>query len=100
MLARLHEKPGADAIPVTVGDFADVAVDGTFSVVYVAFNTFFGLLTQEEQVRCFRSVARRLTPDGVFALEAFVPDLSRFDRGQRVAVGRVETDAVRRGDEA
>jgi ubiquinone/menaquinone biosynthesis C-methylase UbiE len=28
MVAKLREKPGGDRIPVTLGDFADVAVDG------------------------------------------------------------------------
>src|SRR3712207_4710521 len=32
MVERLRAKPGGDRIPVTVGDFADVAVDGTFSL--------------------------------------------------------------------
>jgi hypothetical protein len=49
------------------------------------FNTFFALLTQDEQVACFRAVARHLTSDGVFVMEAFVPDLTRFVRGQNVS---------------
>src|SRR5437016_3356847 len=53
MVARLREKPGGDAIAVSIGDFADVAVDGTFSLVFLVFNTIFALLTQEDQVRCF-----------------------------------------------
>lgn len=95
MVARLREKPGGDAVPVTIGNFADLPVEGTFSVVFVAFNTFFALLTQEDQVRCFRNAARRLAPRGVFVIEAFVPDPSRFDRGQRISVERVEDDALR-----
>jgi SAM-dependent methyltransferase len=94
MIALLRQKPGGDEIPVTMGDFADVSVDGTFSLIFVAFNTFFALLTQEDQLRCFRNAAARLTPDGVFVIEAFVPDLCRFDRGQRVAASRVEVGRV------
>jgi SAM-dependent methyltransferase len=52
MVAKLREKPGGDRIPVTLGDFADVAVDGRYRLIFVAFNTFFALLTQEDQVRC------------------------------------------------
>ncbi len=37
---------------------------------YVLFNTFFALLTQDEQVRCFENVARHLSADGVFVIEA------------------------------
>ncbi len=95
MVAKLRAKEGGAEIPVTVGDFADVAVDGRFSLVFVVFNTFFGILTQEDQVRCFRNVAAHLTQGGAFLIEAFVPDLSRFDRGQRVSTSEVETDRVR-----
>lgn len=82
MVARLRQKAGGDKIPVTMGNFADVAVEGRFALIYVLFNTFFALLTQEEQVRCFQNVAQRLTPEGVFVIEAFVPDLTRFSGGQ------------------
>ena len=94
MVERLHAKPGGEAIPVTIGDFADFSLDTRFTLIYVPFNTFFALLTQDDQVNCFRAVARHLMPEGVFVVEAFVPDLSRFDRGQRVSAIRVETDLV------
>jgi SAM-dependent methyltransferase len=94
MVAKLREKPGGDRIPVAIGDFADVAVDGRFALVFVAFNTFFGLLSQEAQVRCFARVADRLADGGAFVIEAFVPDASRFDRGQRVGVTSLDVDGV------
>jgi SAM-dependent methyltransferase len=94
MVERLRAKPGSEAIPVTIGDFRDFSLDTAFSTIYVPFNTFFGLLSQDDQVTCFRTVARHLTPDGVFVMEAFVPDLARFDRGQRVSAIRVESDGV------
>ena len=83
MVERLRAKPGGAAIEVALGDFADVAVAGEFDLVFVAFNTFFALLTQDDQVRCFANVAKRLAPDGAFVIEAFVPDLGRYARGQR-----------------
>jgi SAM-dependent methyltransferase len=92
MVAKLRQKPGGDRIPVTIGDFADVPVDGRFDLVFVAFNTFFALLTQEDQLRCFENAAAHLTEGGVFAIEAFVPDLTRFDRDQRVAATTVELE--------
>jgi len=94
MIARLRAKPGGERIPVTVGDFADLGVEGRFRLVYVVFNTLFALLTQAEQVRCFRNVAAHLTVDGVFVVEAFVPDLTRFDRGQRTSLARIDLDEV------
>ncbi len=94
MVERLRAKPGGDAIPVTIADFGTFTLETRFRLVYVVFNTFFALLTQDDQVDCFRAIARHLTDDGVFAMEAFVPDTARFDRGQRVSAIRVETDLV------
>lgn len=94
MIAKLRAKPGGDTIALTVGDFADVAADGSFRVVVVVFNTFFALLTQDEQLRCMTNATARLEPGGRFLIEAFVPDLTRFDRGQRTASERVGTDLV------
>ena len=94
MIGRLHAKRGGSAIHVTMGDFRDFTIDERFRLVYVVFNTFFGLLTQDDQVSCFRSVARHLTDEGVFAMEAFVPDATRWDRGQRVSATRVALDEV------
>ena len=90
MVERLRAKPGGGGIPVSIGDFADVGVEEDFSLVYVVFNTFFGLLSQEEQVRCFANVARRLREGGAFVVEAFMPDPTRFDRGQTTRTQRVE----------
>jgi SAM-dependent methyltransferase len=95
MVAKLRSKPGGREIPVTIGNFAELAVDGRFSLIFVAFNTFFALLTQEDQLRCFASVAAHLEPRGAFVIEAFVPDLGRFDRGQRVHAVNVEMESVR-----
>jgi len=94
MVARLRSKAGGAEIPVTMGNFADVPVEGRYAVVFVAFNTFFGLTTQDEQVRCFENVAAHLAEEGVFALEVFVPDVTRFDRNQRVSATTVELDEV------
>ena len=95
MVAKLREKPGGDLIPVTIGDFADFSLDRRFRLIYVPFNTLFGLLTQEDQLSCLRAVARHLTEDGAFVAECFVPDLSLFDRGQRVSAIDVRTDMLR-----
>lgn len=94
MVARLRAKPGGERVVVTIGDFADVDAPGEFALVYVVFNTFFALLTQDEQARCFRNVAERLSAGGVFLVEVFVPDLSLYDKGQTVRAASVTTDAV------
>jgi SAM-dependent methyltransferase len=45
MLRLLSEKPGGDAIPTTLGDFADVRFEppGQFALVVLAINTIFAL---------------------------------------------------------
>ena len=94
MISRLRSKPGSDRITVTQGSFADVAVDGEFALVYVVFNTFFALPSQQDQVRCFRNVAAHLSPDGCFVIEAFVPNMARFTAGQVNWATRVTEDLV------
>ena len=73
MIARLRDKPGGDDIAITMGDFAEVPVNGTYRLIYVVYNTLFNLLTQDDQVRCFENVAAHLTEDGVFVVEAITP---------------------------
>jgi SAM-dependent methyltransferase len=94
MVAKLREKPGGDQIPVTMGDFAEVDVDGSYRLVFVAFNTLFALLTQEDQLRCFTNAAAHLSDDGIFLIDVFVPDVTRFDRGQRFQTNSVSTTEV------
>jgi SAM-dependent methyltransferase len=94
MISRLRAKPGSEQITVTQGNFAEVAVQQEFALVYVVFNTFFSLSTQDEQVQCFRNVAARLSAGGCFLVEAFVPDLTRFTGGQVNWATKVSTDVV------
>ncbi|MFD7877136.1 class I SAM-dependent DNA methyltransferase [Streptomyces sp. NPDC059766] len=84
MLARLRAKPGGDAIGVTVGDFATAKAEGTYSVVYLLFNTIMNLTTQDEQVACFRNAAAHLAPGGCFVVEVMVPELRKLPAGQTV----------------
>lgn len=95
MTEQLRAKAGGAALPVTIGDFADVEVEGTFSLIYVLNNTFFMLTEQEAQVRCFENVAAHLDESGVFLVDAFVPDVTRFDRGQEVRARLPDLETVR-----
>ena len=94
MIGRLRQKPGGADLRVTIGDFGELVMDSKYSLIFIAFNTFFSLLKQEEQVRCFRSVAAHLKRDGRFVIEAFVPDVARFDRGERVSARDVQPDQI------
>jgi SAM-dependent methyltransferase len=94
MLQRLQAKPGGDRVHLVVADMAEVVVEGPYSVVFAAENALFLLSSQEKQLRCFTNVAARLSPDGVFVVEAFVPDPARYRNGQDVGVTRVTVDSV------
>ena len=84
MVARLHAKPGAESIGVTIGDFATAKVDGNFRLAYLVYNTIMNLTTQDEQIACFRNVASHLEPGGRFVIEVMVPDLQRLPPGETV----------------
>jgi SAM-dependent methyltransferase len=98
MLDKLRGKPGAESVNLTHGSFADFPDElaaERYNLIYIVFNTLFGLLTQEEQVSCFESVAQHLTNEGRFLIEAFVPDLKRYDDGQVVRVIQLDEGQVR-----
>ncbi len=82
MVARLRAKSGAEAVGVTIGDFATTRVEGSFSLAYLIFNTIMNLTTQDEQVACFQNVAAHLDPGGCFVVEVMVPDLQRLPFGE------------------
>jgi len=94
MISRLRSKPGSERLTVTQGDFAEVVVQQEFALIYIVFNTFFALPSQEAQVQCFRNVAAHLSDDGCFVIEAFVPDQTRFEGGQVNWATKVTTDVV------
>jgi SAM-dependent methyltransferase len=82
MVARLRAKPGGDAIPVAIGDFATTRADGAFALAYLVFNTIGNLTTQDAQVACFRNVAAHLEPGGCFVIEVGMPELQRLPPGE------------------
>jgi SAM-dependent methyltransferase len=96
MLDQLRAKPGGDKISAAIGDFADVAVTGAYRLIYIVWNSFFNLLTQEDQVRCFQNVAAHLTADGVFVIETYMPTfLYRLRNDQYVDAESIEVDEVK-----
>ena len=94
MVDRMRSKPGGAEMKVTMGDFAEVGVEGRFPLIYLVFNTLFALATQEDQIRCFSNVSEHLSDDGVFVIECFVPDVTRYERHQNVNVNDVELEEV------
>jgi SAM-dependent methyltransferase len=85
MVAVLRRKVDEQTLPVVVGDMATSTVPGAFALVYLVFNSLSNLLTQDEQVACFRYAARHLAPGGRFVVELWVPPLRRLPPGQLAA---------------
>ena len=75
MVARLRAKPGGEDIPVAIGDMATTTMDGTFSLVYLVFNTIMNVTTHYEQVAVFANAAGHLRAGGHFVIEVGVPRL-------------------------
>jgi SAM-dependent methyltransferase len=90
MLAQLRTKVDEAALPVLLGDMTTVTAPGRFTLVYLVFNTISNLLTQAEQVACFRNAARHLEPGGRFVVENIVPELRRLPPGQDAVVHHSE----------
>ena len=86
MIEQLRTKVGEAAIPVIAGDMATTRAPGTYTLVYLVYNTISNLLTQSEQVACFRNAARHLAPGGRFVIELEVPELRRLPPGQQATV--------------
>ncbi len=87
MTARLRAKPGGANIEVVEADMATATAPdaGSYAVVFLVYNTLSNLLTQDEQVECFRNAARHLRPGGRFVVELWVPQLHRLAPGLDVA---------------
>jgi SAM-dependent methyltransferase len=94
MIARLREKVDEATIPVVMGDMATARAEGQFSLVYLVFNTISNLLTQAEQVACFRNAAGHLVPGGRFVIELWVPELRRLPPGVPATVGVRQTGYI------
>ncbi len=92
MVERLRAKPGGNDIGVTIGDFATTRVDGSFSLVYLVYNTIGNLTTQEAQVACFRNAAAHLEAGGTFVIEVGVPELRRLPPGETGHVFHIGED--------
>ncbi|MEY9838231.1 class I SAM-dependent methyltransferase [Streptacidiphilus sp. EB103A] len=90
MIERLRTKADEATIPVVVGDMATAVAPGEYTLVYLVYNTISNLLTQAEQVACFRNAARHLTPGGRFVIELGVPDLRTLPPGQQGAIFDVQ----------
>jgi SAM-dependent methyltransferase len=77
MVAQLRHK--STDIPVEIGDMTTTRIDGTFTLVYIVFNSINNLTAQDGQVACFENAARHLVPGGCFVVEVVVPNTQRLE---------------------
>ncbi|HJL99275.1 MAG: class I SAM-dependent methyltransferase [Acidimicrobiales bacterium] len=73
MLKRLTARDTSGLVTTHLADMASWLPTGPFKVIFCAYNTFFNLVNPDDQEKCLQLVSDRLTPDGLFVLEAFVP---------------------------
>lgn len=74
MLERLRGADPERRVTVVHGDMVDDLPAGPFAAVLAAYNVVFNLETAERQRQLFEQVRARLTDQGCFVVEAFVPD--------------------------
>lgn len=92
MVARLRDKITDEELPVIVGDMASTTAPGagSYSLVFLVWNTISNLRTQAEQVACFRNAAEHLRMGGRFVVELWVPPIHRMTPGQKAVPMSVE----------
>jgi SAM-dependent methyltransferase len=101
MVDQLRSKPGGGALQVTIGDFCDVELDDRYRLIYVVFNSFSNVITQDDQVRAFENVARHLTDDGVFVMEMYLPSVhvglrnDQYVEAEAIGVDEVRLDLLK-----
>jgi SAM-dependent methyltransferase len=94
MVEQLRVKPGAEAVPVTIGDMTSTRVPGSFQLVYLVANTIMNVTTQDEQLAVFANAAAHLQPGGCFVVEVIVPQLRRVPPGEVARVFTLDPDHV------
>jgi SAM-dependent methyltransferase len=82
MVAELRKKESGSAIEVTIGDMISTRVEGSFSLVFLVFNTIDNLTSQDAQVACFENAAAHLMPGGRFLIETQIPPMQRIPFGE------------------
>jgi SAM-dependent methyltransferase len=84
MVDRLRAQKGGSDLSMTIGDFSVVELPERFTLAYLVRNTIMNVTSQEEQVDCFRNVAKHLKPGGRFVIEVMIPALRQLPPGENV----------------
>ena len=94
MVKQLRGKPGADAVPVTIGDMTTTRLSDHFELVYLVANSIMNVTAQEEQIAVFSNAAAHLVSGGHFVIELIVPQLRRVRPSEVAWVFRLDVDHV------
>ena len=82
MVAELRKKENGHLIEVAIGDMRSLRIEGSFSLVFLVFNTIDNLTTQEAQTACFMNASRHLTTGGRFLVETLIPPIQKIPFGE------------------
>lgn len=98
MLERLQANAArlpsaASPVKTILGDMIEDLPAGPFDLVIIAYNTVFSLRSRLRQEQMFTEVSTRLARDGVFVIEAAIPDPQR-PPGGTVGVRSLSADRV------
>jgi SAM-dependent methyltransferase len=94
MAERMRAKPGADEVPVAVGDMTTTRVPGSFTLVYLVANTIMNVTTQDDQLAVFANAAAHLDEGGCFVVEVIVPQPGHVPHGSGGRVFTLDPDHV------
>ncbi len=94
MTDQMRNKPGSESIQISIGDMRTTRVDGSFSLVYLVWNSIMNVTTQEGQVEVFKNAAAHLDMGGYFVLEVGVPTQDRSPDGELGRVFAMDDDHV------
>jgi SAM-dependent methyltransferase len=96
MIEQLRLQPGGEKLNVVEGNIVDIPIEGKYQLIYIVWNSFFNILTQEDQVKCFQSISKHLLSEGLFVIEAYVPDfLFKVNKEQYVNAEMILSDEVK-----
>lgn len=87
MIRRMREAADREAVSnleILQGDFSSLPAYKRYGLAYCVENAFFALCSEEEQLRCFRSVANLLDENGFFVIEADAPTPAHLEAGARI----------------
>lgn len=63
-----------DEVSFKLGDMRNFDLGQTFDLIFIGFNSFLHLYSEEDARRCLDSVGRHLSEKGRFLVDIFIPD--------------------------